>query len=56
MAHKQMSAHLMTTLGKKHCSICKEMFAKDAKPSLSQAFAEHVRREHKSTPIPDPAT
>jgi hypothetical protein len=47
MPKSKLPAHLITVLGVKRCSLCKEAFAKDVKPSLSQAFAEHVRSLHK---------
>jgi hypothetical protein len=47
MIRKKMAAHLKTVMGKKRCSICNKIFSNEVKPSLSKAFAEHVRQEHK---------
>jgi hypothetical protein len=48
MAKPPMAPYLTTTLGKKCCSLCRMVFTKDMKPSLSKAFAEHIRTKHRS--------
>jgi hypothetical protein len=39
--------YLTTVSEKKVCSVCGLEFPKDSKPSVSRAFAEHVRKIHK---------
>ena len=46
MSRPQLPPYLFTRLGKKECSICRKVFPKDSKPSISKAFAEHVRQAH----------
>jgi hypothetical protein len=46
MLRKHMPPHLVTVRGVKKCSLCSERFPEDAKPSLSKAFAAHVRTVH----------
>jgi hypothetical protein len=43
----RLPAHLVTSNEVKRCSLCNQEFANDAKPSLSKAFAEHVKQAHK---------
>jgi hypothetical protein len=38
--------HLVPKPHSKQCSVCGKEFQLDVKPSLSQAFAEHVRKQH----------
>lgn len=47
MHRQKIPPYLTTVLGKKRCSVCGLVFPKDSKPSLSKAFAEHVRNAHK---------
>src|SRR5690348_7475062 len=47
MRREKIPPYLTTVLGKKRCSACGLVFPKDSKPSLSKAFAEHVRSVHK---------
>jgi len=47
MRREKIPPYLTTVLGKKRCSACGMVFPKDSKPSLSKAFAEHVRSVHK---------
>lgn len=47
MTERNLPPYLQTVLGVKKCSACDQVFPKDAKPSLSQAFATHVREVHK---------
>jgi hypothetical protein len=42
----KIGAHLTTKDGVKCCSMCGKHFPQDAKPSISKAFAAHVREEH----------
>jgi hypothetical protein len=46
MSRPNLPPYLFTRLGKKECSICRKVFPKDSKPSISKAFAEHVRVVH----------
>ena len=41
-----LPAHLISRHKLKRCSICGQTFSDDAKPSLSKAFADHVRVAH----------
>jgi hypothetical protein len=49
---KQLPPHLVPAHNgeKKRCSVCHEEFTADAKPSLSKAFAQHVREKHQRSP------
>lgn len=38
--------HLVSNGDVKCCSVCKEEFRLDAQPSLSWAFAKHIREAH----------
>ena len=40
--------HLIDYQGARRCSVCKMPFPLDAKPSQDEAFAEHVRKAHRS--------
>ena len=40
--------------GKKYCSSCGLHFAFDAKPTISKAFVEHVRQDHRPLPTRAP--
>ena len=43
----RIGAHLKTTEDDvKCCSMCGKKFPEDSKPSISKAFAAHVREEH----------
>jgi hypothetical protein len=52
MSRPKLPAHLLTRLGKKACSLCGQVFPKNVQPSLSKAFAKHVREQHKLKPDP----
>ena len=39
--------YLTTSHSQKRCSKCGEVFPKDSKPSISKAFAEHVKAAHR---------
>lgn len=43
----RVGPHLTTVDEIKCCSICQKQFPEDSKPSISKAFATHVREEHK---------
>ena len=47
--------HLIKRNGEKCCSVCKKVFTADSKPSVSKAFVEHVRNEHRPAPNPKEA-
>jgi hypothetical protein len=47
MPRPNLPPYLTTVTGKKRCSACGIEFPKDCKPSVSKAFAEHVRKVHK---------
>jgi hypothetical protein len=48
MPKPNLPPHLVTDSGEiKLCSHCRKEFPADSKPSLSKAFAAHVRNEHK---------
>lgn len=47
MRKSGIAPYLTTAMGKKCCSACGQVFPKGVKPSLSRAFAEHVRKVHK---------
>jgi hypothetical protein len=49
MRESSIGPHLVPKHNVKLCSVCKKEFPLDVKPSLSQAFAEHVRKEHSRT-------
>jgi hypothetical protein len=40
-------------MGKKRCSACGLEFPKGSEPSLSKAFAEHIRKVHKPQKPPE---
>jgi len=40
--------HLIEYQGATRCSICEIPFRTDAKPSIDEAFAEHVRQPHRA--------
>jgi hypothetical protein len=40
-------AHLIDDEGVKRCSMCTMAFPDDVRPSMSVAFAEHIRKAHK---------
>lgn len=46
MPTKKMPPHLIEVNRRKRCSECGKVFSPDSKPSLSKAFAQHVRSEH----------
>ena len=46
MSRKHMPPYLITVKGTKKCSLCDEPFSDDSKPSVSKAFASHVRTAH----------
>ena len=48
----RVGAHLITVAEVKCCSVCRESFPEDSKPSVSKAFVAHVREKHKK---PEPA-
>jgi hypothetical protein len=47
MGRQKLPPYLTTVMGKKRCSACGLEFPKNSKPSLSKAFAEHIRKVHK---------
>ena len=47
MAHLKMPPHLIDHNGVKRCSACDVAFPPGSQPSISKAFAAHVRDEHK---------
>jgi hypothetical protein len=47
MVRKRLPAHLVTSNEVKRCSLCNKEFTADAKPSLSKAFAQHVKQVHR---------
>jgi hypothetical protein len=48
MGRAKIPPYLTTVSGKKCCSVCGLEFPKGVKPSLSKAFAEHIRKIHKA--------
>jgi hypothetical protein len=38
--------HLISSGNLKHCSVCGHPFQPDVKPSMSVAFADHLRKAH----------
>ena len=48
MQRANLPAYLTTVNGKKVCSVCGLHFPKDSKPSISKAFALHVRETHRA--------
>jgi hypothetical protein len=44
---KRRLPHLLSVLGGRHCSICKMPFPPDTKPSVNEAFAQHVLKAHR---------
>jgi len=47
MRRSNLPPYLTTVMGKKRCSACDMEFPKDSRPSVSKAFAEHVRKAHR---------
>jgi hypothetical protein len=45
VAHRQPS-HLISAGSLKHCSVCGYPFKPDVQPSMSAAFADHLRTAH----------
>lgn len=43
----RVGPHLKTIDDVKYCSLCNKAFPEDSKPSISKAFAAHVRQDHK---------
>ena len=50
MPRTVLPPHLMSQGKLKRCSVCGQTFGLDSQPSLSKAFAEHVRTVHLSKP------
>ena len=48
----RVGPHLITIAEVKYCSVCREPFPQDSKPSVSKAFVAHVREQHRK---PEPA-
>ena len=48
MPKSLLPLHLITSNREKRCSECGLVFDKDAKPSVSRAFADHVRKDHRA--------
>ena len=46
MPKAPLPPHLIERDAVKQCSDCGEKFTADSKPSLSKAFAKHVREKH----------
>jgi hypothetical protein len=46
---QKLPPHLVSNGDVKRCSECGVPFSNDVKPSLSKAFAEHIRTAHKQT-------
>ncbi len=44
---QKLPPHLINYQGAQRCSICKMPFPPDAKPSVDEAFAEHVIKAHR---------
>jgi hypothetical protein len=55
MSDKKMAPHLVDRGGEKGCSACSMIFKADVTPSISRAFAEHIRQVHRPEPKPVPA-
>lgn len=47
MGNQKLPTHLIRYQGAQRCSICKMPFPPDAKPSVDEAFAEHVVKAHR---------
>ena len=43
----RVGPHLIIIAEIKCCSVCREPFPEDSKPSVSKAFVAHVREQHK---------
>jgi len=43
---KAMAPHLIERDGVLRCSVCQKDFPPNSQPSMSKAFAEHVRQNH----------
>lgn len=48
MPKSLLPPHLISFGTVKRCSECETIFDKDAKPSVSRAFADHVRKKHRA--------
>lgn len=48
MPKSLLPPHLISVGAMKRCSECETTFDKGAKPSLSRAFADHVRNKHRA--------
>jgi predicted small metal-binding protein len=48
MSKVQLPPYLVRRNGKQRCSVCATPFAASSEQSVSKAFAEHVRKEHRS--------
>jgi len=46
MPKTSLRPYLVSSGGAKCCSVCQQVFLKDAKPSMRKAFAEHARKVH----------
>lgn len=44
---RRQGPHLIEYQGATRCSVCKMPFAPDTKPSVDEAFADHVRKAHR---------
>lgn len=47
----KVGPHLKTIDDVKYCSVCNKAFPADSQPSISKAFAAHVKQDHKK-PVP----
>ena len=43
---RRQPPHLISAGNLKHCSVCGHPFKPDVQPSMSEAFADHMRKAH----------
>jgi hypothetical protein len=48
MVSRVLPPHLIESNGVNRCSICKNAFTLDSKPTMNAAFRKHVAEVHKS--------